>query len=168
MGDPLDEGTRIGPLIDAAAVEKVRAHVEDAAARGAKVLLGGKRRTDGALGKGYFFEPTILGDVTHEMLVMREETFGPVAPIMAFDGREQALDGVGPTRCRRAWRRLFTRVGRRHRRRRCRAAAGSSRDPLGSTEKPLPGRCTRVRRGQAVGPRQGAGRRGLRSFSTPN
>ncbi len=67
-----------GPLIDAKAVTKVEEHIADALAKGAKVALGGKRH---ALG-GSFFEPTILTDVTPKMLVAREETFGPVAPLV--------------------------------------------------------------------------------------
>jgi succinate-semialdehyde dehydrogenase/glutarate-semialdehyde dehydrogenase len=69
-----------GPLIDAAALAKVEAHIADAVAKGARVLTGGRRH---ALG-GTFFEPTVLADVTPAMRVAREETFGPVAPVFRF------------------------------------------------------------------------------------
>ena len=76
-----------GPLIDDRAVEKVESHIADATAKGARVLVGGKRH---ALG-GRFFEPTVLTDVTSEMVVAREETFGPVAPLFRFRTDEEAV-----------------------------------------------------------------------------
>lgn len=76
-----------GPLINAAALDKVQRHVDDAVAKGAKVVLGGKPH---ALG-GTFFEPTILTDVTSDMVVAREETFGPLAPLFRFDTEEEAI-----------------------------------------------------------------------------
>jgi succinate-semialdehyde dehydrogenase / glutarate-semialdehyde dehydrogenase len=87
VGDGLEGVTDQGPLIDAKAVTKVEEHIADALALGAKVALGGKRH---ALG-GSFFEPTILTDVTPKMLVAREETFGPVAPLFKFDSEAQAV-----------------------------------------------------------------------------
>ena len=82
-----DPGSTQGPLIDDRAVEKVESHIADATAKGAKVLVGGKRH---ALG-GRFFEPTILTGVTPEMAVAREETFGPVAPLFRFENEAQAI-----------------------------------------------------------------------------
>jgi succinate-semialdehyde dehydrogenase/glutarate-semialdehyde dehydrogenase len=76
----LEAGATQGPLIDDAAVAKVESHIQDATAKGAKILVGGKRH---ALG-GRFFEPTILTDVTPAMAVAKEETFGPVAPLFRF------------------------------------------------------------------------------------
>jgi succinate-semialdehyde dehydrogenase/glutarate-semialdehyde dehydrogenase len=76
-----------GPLIDDRAVEKVERHIADATSKGAKVLVGGKRH---ALG-GRFFEPTILTGVTPQMLVAREETFGPVAPLFRFRDEADAI-----------------------------------------------------------------------------
>jgi succinate-semialdehyde dehydrogenase/glutarate-semialdehyde dehydrogenase len=76
-----------GPLIDEAALAKVERHVADAVAGGAKVLAGGRRH---ALG-GTFYEPTVLVDVTTEMLVAREETFGPVAPLFRFRDDDEAV-----------------------------------------------------------------------------
>jgi succinate-semialdehyde dehydrogenase / glutarate-semialdehyde dehydrogenase len=87
VGDGLEGVTDQGPLIDAKAVTKVEEHIADALAKGAKVLLGGKRH---ALG-GSFFEPTILTDVTPKMLVAREETLGPVAPLFKFESEAQAI-----------------------------------------------------------------------------
>ena len=87
VGDGMEPGTTIGPLIDANAVEKVEAHIEDAVAKGARVVAGGKRH---ALG-GLFFEPTILADVDSRMRVASEETFGPVAPLFRFKDEAQAI-----------------------------------------------------------------------------
>jgi succinate-semialdehyde dehydrogenase / glutarate-semialdehyde dehydrogenase len=87
VGDGLAGATEQGPLIDDRAVAKVEEHVADALAKGGKVALGGKRH---ALG-GTFFEPTILTHITPDMLVAREETFGPVAPIFAFTDERQAI-----------------------------------------------------------------------------
>jgi succinate-semialdehyde dehydrogenase/glutarate-semialdehyde dehydrogenase len=87
VGDGLAGVTDQGPLIDAKAVGKVEEHIADALAKGATLLLGGKRH---ALG-GSFFEPTILTDVTPKMLLAREETFGPVAPLFKFETEAQAI-----------------------------------------------------------------------------
>jgi succinate-semialdehyde dehydrogenase/glutarate-semialdehyde dehydrogenase len=87
VGDGLAGATDQGPLIDAKAVAKVEEHIADALSKGAKVALGGKRH---ALG-GFFFEPTILTDVTPKMLVAREETFGPVAPLFKFESEAEAI-----------------------------------------------------------------------------
>jgi aspartate-semialdehyde dehydrogenase len=77
----------IGPMINERAVEKQEAHVQDALARGAKLLAGGKRHPAGSL----FFEPTVLADVPADALIMREETFGPVAAVTPFEGEDEAL-----------------------------------------------------------------------------
>jgi succinate-semialdehyde dehydrogenase/glutarate-semialdehyde dehydrogenase len=74
-------------MIDGAAVEKVESHVADALAKGAKLLAGGHRHSRG----GRFFEPTVLGDVTPAMVVAREETFGPVAPLFRFKTEADAI-----------------------------------------------------------------------------
>ncbi|MFO1406152.1 MAG: NADP-dependent succinate-semialdehyde dehydrogenase [Steroidobacteraceae bacterium] len=87
VGDGLAGPTEQGPLIDEKAVAKVEEHVADALAKGGRIALGGKRH---ALG-GTFFEPTIITHVTPQMTVAREETFGPVAPIFAFDDEKQAI-----------------------------------------------------------------------------
>ncbi|HWP10772.1 MAG TPA: NADP-dependent succinate-semialdehyde dehydrogenase [Ramlibacter sp.] len=87
VSDGMAEGAQQGPLIDMAAVQKVESHIQDALAKGARVLLGGKRH---ALG-GSFFEPTVLADVTGNMAVAKEETFGPVAPLFRFTTDEEAI-----------------------------------------------------------------------------
>ncbi len=87
VGVGTDPGVEQGPLIDLAALEKVEAHVADAVGKGARVLVGGRRH---ALG-GTFFEPTVITGVTREMLVMREETFGPVAPLARFETEAEAI-----------------------------------------------------------------------------
>lgn len=81
VGNGLDPGVTMGPLIDAAAVKKVRAHVSDAVSKGARICFSG-RPTDGLCGT--FFPPTVIADVLPEMLVAREETFGPVAAFLRF------------------------------------------------------------------------------------
>jgi succinate-semialdehyde dehydrogenase/glutarate-semialdehyde dehydrogenase len=87
IGNGLEAGVTIGPLIDDAAVKKVEEHIADAVAKGAKVVVGGKRHSLG----GQFFEPTILADVTTAMKVTKEETFGPVAPLFRFKSEEEAI-----------------------------------------------------------------------------
>ncbi|KON81592.1 NADP-dependent succinate-semialdehyde dehydrogenase [Azoarcus sp. PA01] len=87
VGNGLDEGVTQGPLIDLQAVEKVEEHIADALAKGARVVTGGGRH---ALGRT-FFEPTILADVTPQMKVAREETFGPVAPLFRFHDEAEAI-----------------------------------------------------------------------------
>lgn len=89
IGNGLDEDTVIGPLIDQAAVEKVKEHVEDAAAKGAVVSEGGMEWK--GLDQGNFYQPTVLLNVTDEMKVMNEETFGPVLPIEIFDDEEEVV-----------------------------------------------------------------------------
>ncbi|WP_197721857.1 NAD-dependent succinate-semialdehyde dehydrogenase [Sulfuritortus calidifontis] len=93
VGDGMSEGVSQGPLINEAAVAKVEAHIADAVAHGARVLCGGKRH---ALGGG-FFEPTLLVDVTPAMRVCREETFGPVAPLLRFHTEAEAIQLANAT-----------------------------------------------------------------------
>jgi succinate-semialdehyde dehydrogenase/glutarate-semialdehyde dehydrogenase len=85
VGDPLDETTEVGPLIDRQGLDKVRHHIHDAVRRGASTTLNGR-----VLG-GLYHEPTVLDSVTGDMAVMREETFGPVAPIATFEREEEAV-----------------------------------------------------------------------------
>jgi len=86
-GNGLTDGVTVGPLIDNAALDKMAAHVEDAVDRGASLVCGGKRIP----GTGCFWEPTLLTDVTPEMRIYREETFGPIAPVVTFDDDDQAI-----------------------------------------------------------------------------
>jgi succinate-semialdehyde dehydrogenase/glutarate-semialdehyde dehydrogenase len=88
VGPGTEPGVVIGPLIDENGVKKVEAHVADALSKGAKILLGGKRDQRG----GLFFQPTVLTDVTPQMLVSHEETFGPVAPLIRFKTEQEVID----------------------------------------------------------------------------
>ncbi len=88
VGNGMDSQTDVGPMIHERQGRTVESHVEDAKARGARVLAGGTRLPD--LGVN-FYAPTVLADVTHDMRIMREETFGPVLPIMAFDNDDEAV-----------------------------------------------------------------------------
>ena len=88
VGHGEDRETDVGPLIHERQLLVVESHVEDAKARGARVLAGGTRVPE--LGKN-FYRPTVLADVTHAMRIMREETFGPVLPVMPFDSDEEAV-----------------------------------------------------------------------------
>jgi len=90
-GDPLDESTEVGPLIDGSALERVERHVDDAVRRGAELLCGG-RRIDGLV-----YAPTVLAGVPADALVMREETFGPVAPIAPVDSEQEAVELANAT-----------------------------------------------------------------------
>ena len=87
VGNGMDAGITQGPLIEPAAVEKVEKQIADALSKGAKLISGGKRSSLG----GTFFEPTILSNVSSDMLITYEETFGPVAPIMSFESDEEAV-----------------------------------------------------------------------------
>ena len=88
VGNGVDAGVQVGPLIDQAGVNKVEAHVGDATSHGAQVRVGGHRPA----GHGYFYEPTVLTGVSDDMLVMREETFGPVAPIATFESEDEVIE----------------------------------------------------------------------------
>ncbi|WP_372778988.1 NAD-dependent succinate-semialdehyde dehydrogenase [Litorivivens sp.] len=87
VGNGFDEGVTQGPMIDGGAVAKVEEHINDALAKGARTVCGGNRL---ALGEN-FFEPTVLADVTQDMLIASEETFGPVAPLFRFSSDEAVI-----------------------------------------------------------------------------
>ncbi|MGX5851486.1 NAD-dependent succinate-semialdehyde dehydrogenase [Mesorhizobium sp. PL10] len=87
IGDGFGDGVVLGPLIDMAALEKVQEHVDDAVGKGASILVGGKSHTLG----GTFYEPTILTDVTRDMIVTNEETFGPLAPLFRFSTEAEVI-----------------------------------------------------------------------------
>ena len=91
VGHGLTEGTMIGPMIDGRAVAKAAEHVQDALAKGARLATGGNRLTDGEYAKGAFFQPTVLDGVTPDMLMYREETFGPVAGLTVFDTEDEVI-----------------------------------------------------------------------------
>lgn len=93
VGDGTEDGVTQGPLIDASAVSKVQEHIEDALAKGGQLLAGGKTH---ALG-GLFFEPTVLSEVTAEMKVAKEETFGPLAPLFRFKDEAEVIQLANDT-----------------------------------------------------------------------
>jgi succinate-semialdehyde dehydrogenase/glutarate-semialdehyde dehydrogenase len=93
VGRGTDDGVQVGPLIDQAAREKVDELVGDAVQRGARALVGGKQRD----GRGYFYAPTVLADVSKDARVLREEIFGPVAPVAAFDSERKAVAAANDT-----------------------------------------------------------------------
>lgn len=87
VGNGMDEGVNLGPLINMAAMEKVESHVADAKAKGGKLLLGGKRHELGQT----FYEPTIIGECTQDMVFAQDETFGPMAPVFKFSSDDEAV-----------------------------------------------------------------------------
>ncbi len=96
-GNGLEQGINIGPLVSEKAIEKVERQVEDATSKGAELLCGGHRLMDDGLDRGYYYAPTVLSNVTSDMLIYREETFGPVAPIIAFDDDDDVLEMANDT-----------------------------------------------------------------------
>ncbi|MCG6895329.1 MAG: NAD-dependent succinate-semialdehyde dehydrogenase [Desulfobacteraceae bacterium] len=97
-GSGFDEGVRIGPLVDRSALAKVERQVADALEKGASLLCGGRRLTENELDQGWFYAPTVLADVTPDMLIYREETFGPVAPLIPFETESEVLKMANDTR----------------------------------------------------------------------
>ena len=91
VGNGFDEGVVQGPLIEDAAIEKVQRHVQDAIAKGGKVMVGGHKLD------GQFFEPTVIADARADMLCAREETFGPFAPVFRFHKEQEAVDAANNT-----------------------------------------------------------------------
>ncbi len=91
VGNGFEDGVNQGPLIEEAALQKVERHVNDAVAKGARLLVGGKRLA------GQFFEPTVVADATADMLCAREETFGPFAPVFKFSTEQEAIDAANNT-----------------------------------------------------------------------
>ncbi len=95
VGNGFEEGVNQGPLIEEAALEKVQRHVDDALAKGGRVLAGGKRLK--SMGSGQFFEPTVVANATADMLCAREETFGPFAPVFKFSTEQEAIAAANAT-----------------------------------------------------------------------
>ena len=91
VGNGFEDGVNQGPLIEEAALVKVQRHVDDAVAKGARVMVGGKRLA------GQFFEPTVVADATADMLCAKEETFGPFAPVFRFKTEQEAVDAANYT-----------------------------------------------------------------------
>jgi succinate-semialdehyde dehydrogenase/glutarate-semialdehyde dehydrogenase len=95
VGNGFGEGVSQGPLIEEAALVKVQRHVDDAVAKGGRVVAGGQRLA--SLGSGQFFEPTVVADATADMLCAKEETFGPFAPVFRFHTEQEAIDAANAT-----------------------------------------------------------------------
>lgn len=93
VGPGLELSTSQGPLVNRAAVDKVAGHIADAVSKGAKVEIGGKAPTS----EGFYFEPTVLSGVRPEMIVSKEETFGPLAPVIEFQTEDEVLDLANDT-----------------------------------------------------------------------
>jgi succinate-semialdehyde dehydrogenase/glutarate-semialdehyde dehydrogenase len=91
IGPGMPDDVDLGPMATSEQLKAVLGHIEDAVAKGAEIVSGGKPPDSDGLGAGYFLEPTVLTKVDHSMLVMTEETFGPVAPVMAVDSAEEAV-----------------------------------------------------------------------------
>lgn len=96
-GNGLTDGVGVGPLVNEAAVAKVEAQVEDAREKGAGIPVGGHRMVDDGLDKGFFYAPTLLTEVTPDMAVYREETFGPVAPVVVYDDVDRVIELANDT-----------------------------------------------------------------------
>ena len=90
-GNGFVDGVSIGPLIDGDAMDRMERQVADAVAKGATVETGGVRLTGDGVDKGYFFAPTVLTGVTRDMTIYREETFGPIAPVVVFDDEDEVI-----------------------------------------------------------------------------
>jgi len=96
-GNGMDDGISIGPLVGPGAVDKVEAQVKDALEKGARLICGGHRLTENGLDKGHFYAPTVLADISEDMRIYREETFGPIAPILTFESEEEVLERANDT-----------------------------------------------------------------------
>jgi succinate-semialdehyde dehydrogenase/glutarate-semialdehyde dehydrogenase len=96
-GNGLEDGVTVGPLIDEPALAKMEAQVSDATGKGAALTLGGHRLTEGSFGAGTFYAPTVLTGVTPDMVIYREETFGPIAPVITFTEEDEVLEMANDT-----------------------------------------------------------------------
>jgi succinate-semialdehyde dehydrogenase/glutarate-semialdehyde dehydrogenase len=93
VGNGLEEGVTQGPLINQGGIDKVEEHIADATSKGARIITGGSRHELG----GTYFQPTVLADVNPQMMVARDETFGPLAPLFRFDTEEEAIRQANDT-----------------------------------------------------------------------
>jgi len=97
IGDPLDPQTQVGPLISEQHMHRVLAYIASGRAEGARVLSGGSRVTDGDLANGYFVAPTVFDACDDDMTIVREEIFGPVMSVLAFDDEEEVVERANAT-----------------------------------------------------------------------
>lgn len=91
IGMGIEESTDIGPLISKNAISNMQLFVDDAVSKGAKILLGGNQLNEGIYKKGHFYSPTVLSNVTNDMRILKEETFGPIAPIIRFSSEDEVI-----------------------------------------------------------------------------
>lgn len=96
-GNGLDPSNSIGPLVNQAAVSKVANQVDDALSKGAELVTGGHALNDGEFAGGHFYAPTLLNKVTEDMLIYREETFGPIAAVIPFDDQDEVIEKANDT-----------------------------------------------------------------------
>src|ERR1700733_7344236 len=97
IGDPMDPGTQVGPLVSEQHMHKVLSYLERGRAEGARVLTGGARVTAGALSKGYFVAPTVFDDCRDDMAIVREEIFGPVMSVLEFEDEQEVIERANAT-----------------------------------------------------------------------
>ena len=97
IGDPMDPATQVGSLISEEHMQMVLGYIARGRAEGARVLVGGKRRTEGALAKGFFVEPTVFDGCTDDMSIVREEIFGPVMSVLEFEDEDEAIARANST-----------------------------------------------------------------------
>jgi succinate-semialdehyde dehydrogenase/glutarate-semialdehyde dehydrogenase len=97
VGPGTEPGVQVGPLINEETLEKVEGMVTEALGQGARPLAGARRLRDGAFARGFFYAPTVLTDVHEEMRVSKDETFGPVAPVLIFDTEAEVLERANAT-----------------------------------------------------------------------
>ncbi|HEV2440548.1 MAG TPA: NAD-dependent succinate-semialdehyde dehydrogenase [bacterium] len=97
VGPGTEPGVQVGPLINAETIDKVDEMVTEAVGQGARPLAGARRLTDGAFARGFFYAPTVLTDVREEMRVSKDETFGPVAPVLLFDTETEVIERANNT-----------------------------------------------------------------------
>jgi len=97
IGNPLARDTNFGPLVSAAHMQRVLEHIASGKADGARLVCGGERLTEGALGKGCYVAPTIFSDCRDDMRIVREEIFGPVMSLLAYDDEEEAVRRANDT-----------------------------------------------------------------------
>jgi betaine-aldehyde dehydrogenase len=97
IGDPLDPETQVGPLVTEAQMESVLAHIARARREGVRLVLGGERRTEGALARGYYVEPTIFEANDDRAAIVRDEVFGPVMTVLGFDDEDEVIARANAT-----------------------------------------------------------------------
>ena len=97
IGNALDPTSELGPIVDAAQTETILNYIQSGIEQGATLLCGGKRLKEGDFGKGFYIEPTIFSDVTDDMIISREEIFGPVLPVYSFETEEEVIARANDT-----------------------------------------------------------------------